>query len=49
MPLDLIGKYDSNRNGSIERTEAVDAVRDYFNDEITKDEVITILTIYFTG
>ena len=49
VPLDLIGKYDSNRNGSIERTEAVDAVRDYFNDEITKDEVITILTIYFTG
>ena len=48
-PLDLLGKFDSNRNGSIERTEAVDAVRDYFRDEITKDEVITILTLYFAG
>ena len=48
-PLDLLGKYDTDQTGSIDRSEATQAVRDYFNDEITKDEVITILILYFAG
>ena len=48
-PLDLLGKYDTDQTGSIDRSEATQAVRDYFNDEITKDEVITILMLYFAG
>ena len=47
--LDLLGKYDTDQSGSISRSEATLAVRDYFNDEITKDEVITILLLYFAG
>ncbi len=48
-PLDLFGKYDSDRSGSIDRSETTQAVRDYFSDEISKDEVITILLLYFAG
>ena len=47
--LDLLGKYDTDRTGSISRSEATQAVRDYFSDEITKEEVITILMLYFAG
>ena len=47
--MELLTKYDSDRNGSINRSEAIDAVTDYFNDEITKDEVLAVLVLYFSG
>ena len=47
--MELLTKYDSDRNGSIDRSEAIDAVTDYFNDEITKDEVLAVLVLYFSG
>ncbi len=46
-PPNLIAVYDSNGDGLIERAEAVNAVRDYFNDDLTQDEVIIVLTEYF--
>ena len=45
----LLRTYDSNRNGSIERSEAVDAVSDYFSDEISKDDVLDVLALYFSS
>ena len=47
--MELLTKYDSDRNGSIDRSEAIDAVTDYFNGEITKDEVLAVLVLYFSG
>ena len=47
--MELLTKYDSDRNGSIDRSEAIDAVTDYFDDEITKDEVLAVLVLYFSG
>ena len=48
-PPDLIVSYDANGNGSIERAEAANAVRDYFRDRLTQDEIIIILAAYFSG
>ena len=48
-PWTCLGKYDTDQTGSISRSEATQAVRDYFSDEITKEEVITILMLYFAG
>ena len=41
--------YDANRNGAIERDEVVAAVRDYFDGEMTKEEVIELIKLYFAG
>ena len=45
----LLSTYDANRNGSIERSEAVNAVSDYFNDEISKSDVLDVLVLYFSS
>ena len=39
--------YDLNRNGTIERDEVIKAVGDYFDGEITKDDVIDLIRLYF--
>jgi len=39
--------YDSNNNGMIDRSEAVQAVMDYFNGAITKQEAINVVIAYF--
>ena len=44
-----INRYDLNRNGVIERDEALVAIRDYFSDVITKDEVLAVIMSYFIG
>ena len=41
--------YDANGNGTIEREEVVLAIKDYFADRITRDEVVEIIKYYFTG
>ena len=47
--MELLSEYDDNRNGSIERSEAIQAVSDYFNGEISKDDVLAVLVLYFSG
>ena len=46
---DLLNRYDANGNGQIERDEAVAAVNDYFDDRITRDEVIRVIQAYLTS
>ena len=41
--------YDINDDGLIDRTEIMAAINDYFADAITKDEVIEVIQLYFTG
>ena len=47
--MELLSKYDANRNESIERSEASRAVSDYFDGEISKDDVLAVLVLYFSG
>ena len=42
-------QYDANSNGVIERSEVITAIRDYFADEISRDDVIAIIRLYFSG
>ncbi len=39
-------RYDTDYSGYIEREEAIAAVVDYFNGDLTKDEVIEIISLY---
>ena len=45
----LLRDYDANRNGRIERSEAVQAVSDYFNGQISKADVVDVLGLYFSS
>ena len=46
----LLDRYDANDDKSIDRTEMVDALRDYlFNDAITRDDMVTLLRVYLFG
>ena len=47
--MQLLSQYDTNGNGSIERSEAVQAVSDYFSDEISKSDVLDVLALYFSS
>ncbi len=40
-------QYDANNNGRIDRNEVIDAIRDYFADDISRDDVIAIIRLYF--
>ena len=42
-------EYDSDDNDVIDKSEAIDAVLDYFNGVITKDEAITVIVCYFNA
>ena len=45
----VASRYDLNRNGLVERDEALRAVVDYFADLITKDEAIEVVLLYFAS
>ena len=45
----LVGRYDKNDNGVIERDEAIAAAVDYFNGVISKDHAIAVIRVYFAG
>ncbi len=45
---DPIEAYDADEDGVIDKTEAVDAVSDYFDNIITKDQAIAVLWLYFS-
>ena len=42
-------KYDLNNNNKIERDEVVAAIGDYFDGDISKDEVIELVKLYFAA
>ena len=46
---DLFNRYDANGSGQIEREEAVAAVNDYFDDLITRDQVIRVIQAYLSS
>ena len=41
--------YDTDHNEIIDRREALDAVDDYLDGRITKDEVLGVIVLYFFG
>ena len=45
---ELLAKFDTNGNGSFERSEVIDAITRYLNDEVgvTRAEVIAVITRY---
>ena len=47
-PLSLLDQYDANMNGRIDADEVLTAVSDYFNNVITKDEVLELVALYFS-
>ncbi len=44
-PLD----YDANGNGSIDRPEVITAIRDYFDDQLTRANVVAVIQAYFAN
>ena len=44
-----LGSYDSNDNNRIERSEVIDAVRDYFAGRTDRGTVIELIRLYFTS
>ena len=45
----MVGQYDKDDNGVIERDEAIAAAVDYFNGAISKEEAIAVIRVYFAG
>ena len=45
-PFDPLS-YDADDSGAIERPEVIQAIRDYFADTITRDDVIAVIRLYF--
>ena len=45
----MVGQYDKDDNGVIERDEAIAAAVDYFNGVISKEEAIAVVRVYFAG
>ena len=41
--------YDANENGVIDRPEVITAIRHYFDDVITRDDVLAVIKAYFNG
>ena len=44
---DLGEKYDANDDGAIQREEVISAIADYFDEFITREEVIAVIELYF--
>ena len=42
-------RYDQDGSGVIERAEAIQAIRDYFNDVITQEELLAVLNCYYSA
>jgi len=39
--------YDENEDGKIQKSEAIDAVQDYFGKKISKGQAIEVVMLYF--
>ena len=46
---DLGNRYDANDDRVIRRDEVITAIKDYFNDVITREETIEIIKLYFSS
>ena len=46
---DLGNRYDTNDDRVIQRDEVISAIKDYFNDLITREEAIEVIKLYFSG
>ena len=46
---DLGNRYDVNDDRFIQRDEVITAIKDYFNDVITREETIEVIKLYFSG
>ena len=46
---DLGNRYDANDDRVIQRDEVITAIKDYFNDVITREETIEIIKLYFSS
>ena len=46
---DLGNRYDANDDRAIQRDEVITAIKDYFNDVITREETIEVIKLYFSG
>ena len=44
---ELIERYDTNGDGMISRAEALEALKDYFNDEVDLTDMVRIIQEYF--
>ena len=49
MVVGLLTQYDSDENGAIGKDEAIAAVRDYFGGNLTKDQAIEVIVLYFAS
>ncbi len=45
----LLTQYDSDGNGAISKNEAIGAVRDYFSGNLTKEQTIAVIRLYFVS
>ena len=45
----LLERYDTNDNGTIDRDEAITAVADYFNGAIGREEALAVIVLYFSS
>ena len=52
-PMTLLERYDADKSGTIEKSEAIRAINDYLSgegaDAISKDEVIQVINLYLSG
>jgi hypothetical protein len=39
--------YDVDENGTIEKSEVIAAIQDYFDNQITKEQLIKVIQLYF--
>ena len=46
---DLGNRYDANDDRVIQRDEVISAIKDYFNDVITREETIEVIELYFSS
>ena len=52
----LLGTYDANNSGEIEKSEVIQAIKDYFagvqnptHDALSKDDVVDVIKLYFAS
>ena len=45
----LLARYDVNQNGEIDRPEIITAIMDFFNDDITRNQTLSVIELYFNA
>ncbi len=46
---DLGNRYDTDDSGAIDRIEVVAAIKDFFGERITREEVVEVIKLFFVG